>query len=279
MSETNHRPTPDILGEATAALRAAPVPAGPPAELAAATAAAIQNRLAGVVPAEAARLQRRRRIMRYVRYGSAVAVAAGLLVAVGVIGFGGGSASAFDKAADKAAAAKSARFKYTHKVTGQPEVSGKGYAQGGRLRMEKDDLALVVDFKARKALKLMTASKTAALVDIPAALGEMVPNPIEQLARAKGKKAGRTGEEEVGGVKAEVFRVEDAGLFGLEAGPDGEFTIWVDPKTELPVRIRLTYKNGEATHSYLFEGFVWNEDIDPKLLSLDVPEGYKLLDK
>ena len=47
MSEQNSRPTPDPLDEAAGALRDAPVPAGPPPELTAATVAALKNRLAG----------------------------------------------------------------------------------------------------------------------------------------------------------------------------------------------------------------------------------------
>ena len=73
MSEANSRPTPDILDEATGALRDAPVPAGPSADLAAATVAALNNRLAGAVPSEQFRRERRRRIMRYVGFTTAAA--------------------------------------------------------------------------------------------------------------------------------------------------------------------------------------------------------------
>ena len=45
MSELNHQPTPDTLDQATAAIRDATVPAGPPADVTAATLAAIDSRL------------------------------------------------------------------------------------------------------------------------------------------------------------------------------------------------------------------------------------------
>ena len=54
-------------------LRAAPVPAGPPAELAAATVAAVARRLPAAVPSQLAYQSRRRTIMRYIGYGSTAA--------------------------------------------------------------------------------------------------------------------------------------------------------------------------------------------------------------
>ena len=136
MSEQNNRPTPDILDEATGALRDAPVPAGPPADLTAATVAAITNRLAGTVPSEPARRQKRRRIMRYWGLGTAAAVVA-IATAAGVLLLGGTSAAArVQKALDNAAKAKSVRLVNKLDRDGKLETVMTMYVQTERSRWD-----------------------------------------------------------------------------------------------------------------------------------------------
>src|SRR5262245_27142925 len=106
MTDSNHRPEPDYLEDAIGALRAAPIPACPSAELAAATVAAAQVRSTGSPPVEPARHRlSRRTVMRYLSYGSA-ATAAAALVALWLFG---GSAVALDDALKRVEAAKTVR--------------------------------------------------------------------------------------------------------------------------------------------------------------------------
>jgi hypothetical protein len=81
MTEPNSRQPADLLDQAVAALRTTPVPPGPPAELVATTTRALQE--AGGAPGPGPQPLRRTFMFRSVRLGS-IAVAAGVLLAVGV---------------------------------------------------------------------------------------------------------------------------------------------------------------------------------------------------
>ena len=58
--------------------------------------------------------------------------------------------------------------------------------------------------------------------------------------------------------------------------------VWVNPKTKLPVKIRLGVNTRRGAKPkdrpfdtvLIFEDFEWNKKLDPKLFSLKVPKGY-----
>jgi hypothetical protein len=77
MTEHNSREPADLLERAVAALRTAPVPAGPPAELVASTTQALQQ--TGPVPQGSGQPSRSNRMFRIARLGSLAAAAAVLL--------------------------------------------------------------------------------------------------------------------------------------------------------------------------------------------------------
>lgn len=285
MSEANNRPTPDILDRATEALRDAPVPSGPPSDLVAATVAAVQNRLAGAVPGEPARQQRRRRIMRYVGYGTAATAAAGLLAVAGMLWFPRPSAAAeFRKALDNAERAKSVKVIATIENNGKATYVRTIYRQGDLIRMEtvrdaelgEDPPVIVADLKTRKALLLHTMSKTARRTTLGEQEVRLVTGVMDGLSGIKEQVAGGDekavkdlGEEKLGDRKTRAYEVT-----GKQ--PPGVWKVWVDPKTELPVRVRLASENAKNTFTLDFEK--WNEEFDEKLFKQDVPEGYKLVE-
>lgn len=285
MSDTNHQPTPDILDTAIGALRDAPVPAGPSADLATATVAAVHNRLAGAVPSELARQQRRRRIMRYIGYGTATAVVVAVATAAGILWFGGGSATAhFQKALDNAERAKSVKVTMTIENGGKVTHVGTLYRQGDMIRAETvqdaelpDKPVIVGDLKTRKTLTLLPQTKTAQR----ATVGEqelrfitgMLSNFTDLRAQLGGKDAKavkEVGTETIGDRKTTAYELTAKGPL------PGLWKVWVDPKTNFPVRARLAQEKGKNAFTLDFED--WNKDFDPKLFSLDPPEGYKLID-
>lgn len=274
MSDANHRPTPDALDRATESLRTVSVPPGPPADVLAATVAAVHNRLADTVPAEVARLQRRRRIMRYVRYGSATTIAAGLLVAAGVLWVGGQSAEAsFLKAMENAAKAKTVRAKVTRVDKDGPRTGHATLSvRGDRLRLDDETFVSISDTAAKTVLHL-NPDKKQARTFTPADAADF-QNPLDQLVRLKDAQPELVGEDTVGGRKVRVFRVKGAGgnLFRLR----GEWTVWVDPTTELPVRMQLRNAAGVPDDKLrvTLDEFEWNVDLDAKLFDLTVPDGY-----
>ena len=53
--------------------------------------------------------------------------------------------------------------------------------------------------------------------------------------------------------------------------------VWIDPKTDLPVRARFTdEKKDKTTLTIGFED--WNKEFDAKLFSRDLPAGFKLVE-
>jgi outer membrane lipoprotein-sorting protein len=287
MSDLNHQPTPDILDQATEALRDAPVPAGPPADLTAATLAAVHNRLAGAVPVELARHQRRRRIMRYVGFGTATVatVAAVAIATVAALVWSGGSAAAHvQKALDNAERAKSVKVIVT---TPNAEAPGKMthaatiFREGGRVRSETvwmpPDVPVkpvtLADLKTRKMLTLTPETKTAQRGTLGAqesqALIAMMGNFAQMKAGLTGgdnKSVKAVGEEEIDGRKTKVYEITAA------APLPGVWKVWVDPTTDLPVRLA----DGRPGGGIVLNFEDWNKEFDAKLFSLDVPEGYKV---
>ena len=287
MSDTNHRPTPDALERATHALRDAPVPPGPPADVRAATTAAVHNRLAGAVPAEVARQQRRRRIMRYVRFGSAATVAAGLLVAAGVLWLGSAPASAaFVKAIENVEKAKSMRAVIVTEAAPEMKFEMKMFVQGDAARSEMDmgkdmgSFVVIVDAKKREMLQLFPRTKTAIRTDLAEvekkteAVAKDVGKLTGLLTDLKGAKVAALPDETVDGRKLKVFAVKGHRLEELKGTAD--VTVWIDPKTELPHRYRMEMQIGDVKTTAVTTFLGFNEDLDPKLFDTTIPEGYKL---
>jgi hypothetical protein len=285
MSEANSRPTPDVLDEATGALRDAPTPAGPSAELTAATVTAIQNRLAASEPGELSR-QRRRRIMRIVGFGSAVAAA----VAIGIVFCSPGRSQAgmFDRAMGNAGKANSFRAVVVAEAGPGMKFEMKMYGEGDRFRTEMDlgkelgGFAIVIDGTRKKGLQLNPAAKTAKWLDLskPDPRGEAAAKDAAGLASLfaglKGKKVEELPGQTVDGRRLKVFAVKGHKLAGAKG--EADVTVWIDPKTELPAKARIEMSTPDVK-GVVSEMTVlgWNEDLDDRLFELIIPEGYKLL--
>ena len=60
---------------------------------------------------------------------------------------------------------------------------------------------------------------------------------------------------------------------------DGTFNVWVDPKTNLPTRIKLRMRLGPQNSPVEldFDNFRWNPEFPPGHFDMVVPEGYQLM--
>jgi hypothetical protein len=216
VSDANSRPAPDILDQATGALRGAPVPAGPPADLTAATVAAVNNRLTGVTPGEPTRQSRRRKIMRYIGYGTATAAAVGIATLAGVLWLGGGSAAAkLQKALDNAEKAGSVRIVFKSGPKGAEQTDVTIYRQGDFARVEdRDGKFRIVDLKGRKRLELDPVAKTARLIDLTAEEADAAAdvyakyaNPLKTVRGAAGAVVKELPDERAGDRVLKVYSV------------------------------------------------------------------------
>jgi outer membrane lipoprotein-sorting protein len=277
VSEENSRPTPDILDEATRALRDAPVPAGPPVDLTAATVAAVKNQLAGIVPSEQARRERRRRIMRYIGFGTATAATLAIVTLAGVTWLGSGRAIAFEKVLDKVKQAESVTFVEKQKLGDQAEIELVYSIRGPSVRVEAPGTVIIIDTKEKTGLMLAPAAKVYEKIDkgSPNKIhGPAGASPIDDLLKLKDRKPESTVEEKLDGKTVQKLTIKG----DPKADPPGDWVIWVDPKTELPVKMTYTGtthagdKQVSVTKTY--EKFAWNAKLDDTLFDMKVPEGY-----
>jgi hypothetical protein len=75
---------------------------------------------------------------------------------------------------------------------------------------------------------------------------------------------------------------EGQGELGVEGGSllglNGDWIVWVDPKTELPVRMQILVKNVKGVLDdklqITLDEFEWDKELDPTLFSLEPPAGY-----
>jgi outer membrane lipoprotein-sorting protein len=110
-------------------------------------------------------------------------------------------------------------------------------------------------------------------------------NPIEKLRQLKNDDAEPIGQEEIDGRKTQVYRLKKPDVFmDLRLGEGDTAKLWVDPKSGLPVRIRI---DGQTPASrapsdktfMVFEQFTWDEALDPDLFKLEIPKGFTVEQK
>jgi outer membrane lipoprotein-sorting protein len=297
---SDEKPT-DLLDRAIAELRDAPIPDGPPPHLLASTVEALQT---SMIRPDVVRLrERRRKMLRIARYSGAAAAVVFLAVLAGWLFLMDRTASlAFADVVENVKKAKSVTF-----VTKMPSIvqgkergilQQKFYIQADAYRMELPSaqegvpvppdappilMAVIADVKQKKALQLDFTRKTAKYLKADDKTSEEMAkafaNPIEQLRQLKGDDAERLGEEELNGRKTEVYRLKKTDIFmGMRLTGGETAKLWVDPKSNLPVRIAVepSADSSDKTPLFVFEQFSFNESLDPDLFKLDVPKGFSI---
>ncbi len=84
-------------------------------------------------------------------------------------------------------------------------------------------------------------------------------------------------EEKIDGKIAKLYRVNGKDFIG---GIPGFMNVWVDPTSELPVKIvfdiRSPNNDPQEEFNINFQDFQWNVPLEDKLFSFDIPADYKL---
>jgi outer membrane lipoprotein-sorting protein len=279
MSERNERHDPSMLERATEAMRAAPIPPGPPPGVVAAT---LETLNAATVSPDIIRLRERRKtLFRIVRYsGVAAAVLAILAGALWLIDRNASVSLA--QVVDNVQQAKSVSFVLKQKLGNQPELESRMFIKGDFLRYELNGpaplgtmLIMIVNTNERAGLQLDVTRKIATKIDLEGRIpAEELRDPIERLRNLKANNKDnvvRLGEEELDGRKCQVYQIKGRGKEATLLVP-GEFKLWVDAKSGWPVRIQAA----DAKTSLTYEQFKWDEPLREELFSLKVPQGYVL---
>jgi outer membrane lipoprotein-sorting protein len=92
------------------------------------------------------------------------------------------------------------------------------------------------------------------------------PDIIDMVKRFEQQSTERLGTKNVNGKTLQGFR--------HKPNEYNDFTVWVDPKTKLPVEIEL--KHPQAGQTIYMDQFAFDFDLDESAFSTDVPEGYEV---
>jgi len=135
-----------------------------------------------------------------------------------------------------------------------------------RVISRQEHVVNIIDPESAKMLTLHTEGKIAAHSDIQGSLQEGTRDYVASLRKIISDlqnnpdfKAKELGEKEIDGQKVVGFLA-------------GEFTIWADAETALPVRIEVESPQLSA----VFKNFQFNMPVEEleSLVSMDVPDGY-----
>ena len=193
----------------------------------------------------------------------------------------GGTAFAFADFAAPILKAKTVKFKMIVETKGQPAQTLTGelmVLDGVRMRQvtelpDKSKVVMIQDLSQGKSLMLVPGSKTATVLTSTSKRKDKTPEydasvffRLFQLVEEKpdAVKHESLGEKEIDGRKVVGFRI---------SSPGGDFSLWGDPKTGLPVRVEMT-SGIEGSVKATFSDFVFNADMDESLFSLEPPTGY-----
>lgn len=224
-------------------------------------------------------------MIRIARYSSLSAAALTVVALIGWFAFlSGTSTPAFGDVIKNVQQAESVTMTNRQKIGSQPEFEFKFSMQKQHFRMEvPDSFVFIADLKQKKALQIDHVHKLVYQMPVSEEAAKGFTNPIAQFRNLKPKDAERRGDERLNGKTAHVYIVKKIDLLGFKG--EGEMKIWVDPKTKLPLKIRVganTRMGSKATDRpfdtvITFEDFQWNRKLDPKLFELKVPAGYKVV--
>jgi len=216
-----------------------------------------------------------KRPSRFIRYGSlaAVVLVAGLL-GLSLLGRGD---QAFADALQNVKELKTAKFNVVSRFGMQPPQKQTMYCDTHRLRVEVGEdpasMIMIADLKQKQALYLVPLSKKAEFVEVNENFPEQFMNPLEQLRQMRPKDAESLGEEYLDQKLARVYRISKFNFFGRSG--EGEMMVWIDPETELPLKIVIEDRKPQSAMEIHFENFEWNQPIANELFSMTIPEGYQ----
>jgi hypothetical protein len=211
-------------------------------------------------------------MFRIARYSTAMA--ATILIAVfGWLLFVDRPRPAFAGVIESVRKAESVTLTNRQKIGNAPTMELKWYLQGQNMRIELPGVfAYIFDMSQPTYLELNLIEKVAKARPSNKEAREAFANPVKQIQQARPEDAKRGDDEKLDGRMVHVYRIDKVRFLGAKG--DGEMTVWVDPKTNLPVKIVIN-DPGDEKHggTYLeFVGFEWNKKLDEKLFI--IPEDF-----
>jgi outer membrane lipoprotein-sorting protein len=226
-----------------------------------------------------ANLSRRRRFPRAL-IGAVAAASALALLCIFSMSQGNSTNAAFARMIDKLRTADTVQFRAVIQFGNDTASENRVYSDGTRARSEDVGgvWASITKLESARILVLDRKHKRYQwnhLSERPSG-----NNLIDILRGLKSKEARLTGEEIINGRRAQVFQVDYTVDF-LRLGGDlktATMVVWTDMRSELPARVVVRDLNPNRRIEVRFDDFVWNEPLDPQLLSLEIPAGFTPID-
>lgn len=184
--------------------------------------------------------------------------------------------AAFAEAAQKLHDAHTLTYRITVQIPGQaiPMVLRYLFKEPGLVRSEtekKDGPVTVIDVPRGHTLILNPATKSALVMegkiaaDQPGQTRDIAASMTEGLRALAGKKGEPVGQKRIGGVVVQGFHVKEPGL---------DMTVWVDPRTKLPVQVDQAMQfGGHDIHATISE-IALDPELNDALFRTEPPEGY-----
>lgn len=222
------------------------------------------------------------------KLAAAAAVVLAALLGLNVINIPGGSV-AWAQIPDHIAAIDTFMFRLTVGVSGQDgadatgdqtgqwtfylserygfrmDIAGGGTTVSWYVPPEEDTLTMVIP--ARKEW-----SKTPLPPDQRGKMPEEYKDPADYIRRFLDRPYTELGRSVIDGVEVEGIEVSDPPTDG-EKLENGVGRLWVDVRTELPIRIEIEGTAGNETVQWLME-FKWSDAVDPAVFEPNIPSNY-----
>ena len=209
--------------------------------------------------------------------------AAVLAVGVGIIGTllwlsttPVGAGEAFGRVLQQIRKSRTVSYKSTVELAGYPpRTSQVLFMEPGRARKTGPSGGFEVS-DGRRGMRLSVAPpccKWALLIKYAVPPQERLQRgPLSRLTELSADSGELAGQDELDGRRVNVFHVRQE---------HQEMTIWADPRTNLPVRVKMALTLARqndvspASATLTLSEFAWNEELDESLFELRIPEGYR----
>lgn len=261
-------PLEDLLDRATTALRDAPIPGGLSPDLVASTVDTLQavDQQPDVVRPN----QRKKLMFRIVRYSSLAAAITLIAVAIGwLFVMDRTAATSLAAVIEQVSQTRSVSFKQTTTEGATSTTEKVVVLAEGLVRTESSggDYT-ILDIRQGKSMFVSPSQEQARVF-----LGfnaRMPANFYETFRKLHRTASKRLPDKMIDGRQAVGF------VTVMEAdGSQAEMTVWVDPKTDLPVRLEADSQGqGGAKHTFTLHDIVFDAQLAPDLFRMEPPEGY-----
>jgi outer membrane lipoprotein-sorting protein len=179
----------------------------------------------------------------------------------------GRDSAAFADVQKRVEATKSIHLKGTTKEGGVEQAMEMWITTDGRVRMEDEERVMVVDTAKARMVSWSSKKKESLQVD---SYHSPIPQNLYQVFRDLRKDSIRK-------LPAELLSGKRTEVFAARLGSDSaavEWKVWVDPQSQLPVRLELTSPDGK--HRTIISSVAFDGPIDEALFKLESPEGFKV---